>query len=125
MKSSKLDSLTLIRCFLMKSAPSRALSTRFLIAHSHSRTPRKLGDLNAVLLAGSDQLLAVVDAVGGLLEIDEPAVPGRNLHAFVTEFRRLGADRVECIERRLVAGELSEEDRGSLDRFHGRSSFSG
>jgi hypothetical protein len=86
---------------------------------------RELSDLNAVLFGASDQLLAVADAVGGLLEVDEPAVPGRDLHAFVAEARRPAADRVEGVERRVVAGELGEENCRSLDRFHGRSSLSG
>src|SRR5580700_1625100 len=76
---------------------------------------RELGDLDTVLLSGPNKFLAVANTRGGFLQVDEPAVPGRNLHALVTEARRPAADGVECVERRPVARELGEEDCGSLD----------
>ena len=86
---------------------------------------RELGDLDAVLLRDAAQLLAVGLAFGGLLEVDQPASQVGNLHALVAEPGRPAADPVEGVERRRVAGELGEEDRRTLDRFHRYSSFSG
>ena len=79
---------------------------------------RELGDLDPVLGGGALQLVAIGLALRGLLEVDEARVPGRDLHALVAERRRPAADRIEGVERRLVADELREEDRRSLDRFH-------
>ena len=83
----------------------------------------ELGDLDTVFFGGSGNFLAVANACGGFLEVDEPAVPCGNLHALVTEARGPAADGVECVERRRVACELGEKDCRSLDRFHADLSF--
>ena len=76
---------------------------------------REFGDFEPVRRRRSLQLVAIGLRRRRLGQIDEPAVPGRNLHALVAERRRPSADRVERIERRRIARELREEYRRSLD----------
>ena len=77
---------------------------------------RQLGDLDAVGGADALDLVGIVLALGGLLEIEQPCVPGRDLDALVAQPGGPLGDRVERIERREVARELGEEDGGALDR---------
>src|SRR5260370_41088391 len=51
-------------------------------------------------------------------QINQARVPGGDLHAPIAERGRPAADRIEGVERRLVADKLREVDGGSLDRFH-------
>jgi len=78
----------------------------------------QLGDLEAVLGDGGVHVVGIGLRGRGLLDIDEMRQPGGDLHALVAEVRGPGADIVERIERRFVAGELSQKDRRSLDRAH-------
>ena len=83
---------------------------------------RQLGHGQSVLARGADDLVAIVLGVGRLLDVDQPGVPCRDLHALVAERGRPFADRIEGIERRRVPGELGKEYGRSLDRLHGRFS---
>jgi hypothetical protein len=78
----------------------------------------KLGDFDAVPGGSALQFIAIGLALGRLPEVDQARVPGGNLHSLVTERRRPAADRIEAVEGRLVADELRQVDRRSLDRFH-------
>ncbi len=81
---------------------------------------RQLGDLDAVLLGGTPHFIAIRLGFGRLLEIDEPWIPACDLHALVAERSRPFADRVERVERRLIARELRQKNRGS---FYGLGHF--
>ena len=71
----------------------------------------QLGERDAGLRQRALDLVAIRIAVGGAIEIEQPAVPGRNLHALVAEFGRPAGDRAQTVERRGIAGELRQEDR--------------
>ena len=75
----------------------------------------ELGDREAVARRDSGDLVAIGLRRRRLGEVEEPSVPGRNLHALVAERGRPSAHAVERIERRRVAGELRQENRRTLD----------
>ena len=75
----------------------------------------KLGDGDAVPVGRPLHFVAVALGLGGLLQVEKPAIPARHLHTLVAERGRPLADRVERIERRRIAGELREINRRSLD----------
>jgi hypothetical protein len=77
---------------------------------------RELGDRDAVTAGDALHLVAIGVALGGLGEIEQARIPGRHLDALIAQRRGPGADGIERVERRLVAGELGEENRGT---FHG------
>ena len=52
----------------------------------------ELGDLDTVLGGGALQLVAIGLALRSLLEVDQPGIPGRDLHALVAERGRPAAD---------------------------------
>ncbi len=78
----------------------------------------KLGDLDAGVGADALDLVAIGLAGRRFLDVDQPAVPARNLDALVAEAGRPFGHSGERVERRLIAGELGEKDRRSLHRFH-------
>ena len=83
---------------------------------------RELGDLRGRAAAHDAlDLVAIGFGLGRLLQVEQARVPGRDLHALVAERGRPAADRVERIERRLVAGELREEEAGPFMVFMGDS----
>ena len=53
----------------------------------------KLGDLDAVLARHAGEFVAIVLGRGSLLQIDQLAGPGRNLHALVADVGRPFGDR--------------------------------
>ena len=77
---------------------------------------RQLGDLDAGILADALHLVAIGLRLGRLFEIEQPRVPGRDLHALVAEPRRPFGDRRQAVERRGVAGELRQKYRRTLHR---------
>ena len=76
---------------------------------------RELGDRQTMARRCSLELVAIGLRRRGLGEIEQPVVPGRNLHALVAERRRPLAHARERIERRRVAGELRQKNRRTLD----------
>ncbi len=79
---------------------------------------RKLGDFETVRSGNAFHLVAIVLAFGRLVEVEQAPVPAGNLDTLVAKAGDPFADRVERIERRLVARELGKEDGGALDRLH-------
>ena len=79
---------------------------------------REFGDLEAVLRERALDLVAVGLALGGVLQVEQAAVPARDLHALVAQAAGPTADGVERVERCRVAGELGQEDGRALDRLH-------
>src|SRR3990170_6199521 len=75
---------------------------------------RQLGDLDARLAASAGELVAIVLAFGGELEVDAAAVPGRNLDADIAGLRHPPGGGRQRVERCGIAHELREEDRGAL-----------
>src|SRR4029079_13979407 len=61
---------------------------------------------------------------GGLVEVDQARIGGRELNALVAEPCGPAADGIEAVERRRISDELREEDCGpphggrSLGRWH-------
>ena len=78
----------------------------------------QLGDLQAEVGQHALDLVAVGVALGGELQVEQAPVPGGDLHALVPHVRHPAADGRQAVERRLVPGELGEEDPRSL---HGHS----
>jgi hypothetical protein len=64
-------------------------------------------------------LVAIGVRLRRLGQIEQPAIPGGDLHALIADRSRPAADRVERIERRRVAGELGQEDAWAFHGFHG------
>ena len=85
---------------------------------------RELGDLDAVLLRDALDLVAVVLRGRGLVEVEEPPVPGRDLDAGIADLAGPPGDRGPGIERRRIPRELREEQARPLDRLHESSSLS-
>jgi hypothetical protein len=81
---------------------------------------RQLGDLQAVLREHALHLIAVSLALRRAIEIEQPRLPGRNLHGLEAETRRPLAYRAQRVEWRRVAGELRQKDGRAFDRSHGR-----
>src|SRR5262249_7755895 len=67
-------------------------------------------------LADALHLVAIGLRLRGLVEIEQPSVPGRDLDALVAEPRGPLCHRRQAVERRCVTGELRQEDRGTLHR---------
>jgi hypothetical protein len=80
---------------------------------------REFGDLHAVRVHDSGDLVAIGGRIRGLPEVDEAGVPGGDLDTLVAEGGRPAADRVERVERSLVACELRKEKAGTLHGLHG------
>src|SRR5260370_2742892 len=78
----------------------------------------EFGDDDSMLGGGALQFIAIGPALRRLAQVYQTRVPGSDLDAPIAERSRPAADRIESVERRLVADELREEDGGSLDRFH-------
>ena len=76
---------------------------------------RELGDLDAVRFRDAEHLVAIGLRLCRLLEVEDAAVPARDLHALVAERRRPFADGGKRVERRRVARELGKEDGWPLD----------
>ena len=53
---------------------------------------RKLGDFDAVLRTDADHLIDICLAFRRLLQIEQPRIPGRNLHALVAEIAHVFRD---------------------------------
>ena len=83
---------------------------------------RQLGDLDAVGAGLTLQIVAVAFGFGGLGEIEQASVPGRDLHALIAAIGGPFGDVVPGVERRLVAGELRQKQRGAFHGFHVPSS---
>ena len=78
---------------------------------------RKLSHFDAIGGADALDLIDIGLAFRRLFKVEQPGVPGRNLHALVAEIAHVFGDRIERIERRFIAGKLREEDGGA---FHAR-----
>ncbi len=65
---------------------------------------RELGDREPVARGDAFDFVTIGLRVRGLGEVEEPPVPGWNLHASKAQRGRPHADRVERIERRRIAG---------------------
>ena len=78
----------------------------------------QLGDLQAMLGNLPLQLIAVCLALRCFLQVDQAALPGGDLNAFVAEIRHIAADAVQCIEGGFLSHKLSQEDSRALDSFH-------
>lgn len=78
----------------------------------------EIGDSELVAGGDSAKVIAVCGAFRGALEIEEAAIPGRDLHGGKTESGGPGANRVEGIKRRSVRSELREKDAGAFDGLH-------
>src|SRR5437667_3310515 len=63
-------------------------------------------------------LIAIGLAVGRALEIEQPGVPGGELHTLVAVPGGPARDLIEAVERRGVAQELRQIDGRTLDRLH-------
>ena len=85
---------------------------------------REIGDLDPVSPGDAHDLVAVGVGLGGFREIEQAAVPARELHALIAERSGPAADRVERIEQGRIARELSEVDGRALHGFHGSVSHS-
>ena len=77
---------------------------------------RKLGDLDAGVLADALHLVAIGFRAGRLVEVEQARVPARYLDALVAEARRPFGDRRQAVERRGITRELCEKYRGTLHR---------
>ena len=84
---------------------------------------RELGDLQAQLREHALHFIAVRLALRRAIEIEQPRLPRRDLHAFEAEVGGPFADRTQRVERRSVARELREKNSGTFDRAHGGQSF--
>ena len=79
---------------------------------------RKLGHLHAVFDRLALELIAVILARRGLGQVDQPRVPTGHLHAFVATIGSPFGDAVPRVEGRVIARELRQKQRRSLDRLH-------
>ena len=78
----------------------------------------KLGQLHAGVMQNALDLVTISSAFSRLREIEQPSIPGRNLHALVAVPGCPAGDLRKAVVWRCIAGELREEDRRSLDRPH-------
>jgi len=83
---------------------------------------RELGDRDAVRCSDALDLLAIVLRGRSLGEIEQPSIPRWDLHTDISAVCGPLGDRVPRVERRLVARELGEEERGALYGLHELSS---
>jgi hypothetical protein len=65
-------------------------------------------------------LVAIGAAFRGARQIEQPAVPARDLHALIAVPGRPARDGAKFVVRRRVAPELRQEDRRAFDRLHRR-----
>ena len=77
---------------------------------------RQFGDLDAGVLADAFHLVAIGFGLGSLFEIEQPAVPARDLYALVAKARRPFGDRRQAVERGCIACELRQKYRRTLHR---------
>ena len=77
----------------------------------------KLGDNKFVARGDGGDFVTVGFAFGGAFQIEQAPIPRRDLNGYVAETRGPGADGVESVERRGIAGELGQEDAWALNRF--------
>src|SRR5580692_7743709 len=63
-------------------------------------------------------IVAVGLRLGGLLNIDDAPVPGRNLHALISEALHPFGDVRKIVIWRLIGKKLSEEDCGTFYLWH-------
>jgi hypothetical protein len=85
----------------------------------------KLTDLQTKIGQHTLYLVAVGLTLGSAVEIEEATLVGRDLDRLVAEASRPFGDPRQRVEGRLVADELCEEQRGSLECPHGLSSLRG
>ena len=78
----------------------------------------ELGDHQAVPGEHGRDLLAVGFARRGLAEIDQSLIEDRHLESEVAQIRRPSGHGPQGVERRFIAQELRQEDRGAFDRAH-------
>jgi hypothetical protein len=78
----------------------------------------ELGDLDARLGADPLHLVAIGLRRGGLLEVEQAAVPSRDLDALVAVTGGPLGHRLQRIIGRGVAGELGEQDARALHGLH-------
>ena len=78
----------------------------------------QLGQLQAGITQNALDLVTIGSAFGRLREIEQPGIPGRNLHALVAVPRCPAGDLRKAVVWRCIPGKLREEDRRSLDRPH-------
>src|SRR5579871_4758389 len=68
-------------------------------------------------------LVAVASAFRGALQVEQTAVPGRNLYTLVAERGSPGGNLLEIVEWGHVAGKLRKKDGGTFNGFHGIKIF--
>ena len=79
---------------------------------------RELRDHEAAGLQLAAQLVAVVLARGGQLEVKQAPIAAGNLHASIAERPGPTRDPGQRIEGRMIAGELREKNTGTFERLH-------
>src|SRR5580698_6411662 len=79
---------------------------------------RQLGDLKPRLSDDAADVVAVVLALGGQLQIEEAPIPGGNLHALETQPHGPPCHAVKRVEWRFIGSKLRQKNSGSLDGFH-------
>ena len=90
--------------------------------HGHQlplKMSRKFGELQTVLRQSGEHLVAIGFTFPGALQIEQPAIPGRNLHSLIAQAGSPLRNTVQGIERSGVPRELSQKDSRPLDGFHG------
>ena len=75
----------------------------------------QFGDGYAVFCTNSCDLIAVILAARGLVQVKDPRIPRRNLHTFVTQSRGPLDNRGQGVERRFIAKKLGQEQRRAFD----------
>src|SRR5271165_16094 len=76
----------------------------------------QLGEHDAGLRQGAPDLVAIHFAVGSAIEIEQPPVPGRDLHALVAKRGSPTRNAPQTVERQGIAGKLGKKNSGSAHR---------
>src|SRR5437899_500291 len=89
--------------------------------HGHQLTLQmrgQLGHLEPALRQDALYFVTVGLALGGLLEVEQSRVPGRDLDPFEAESSGPAGDGFQVVERWRIARELRQKYGGSFDRPH-------
>src|SRR5437660_9255089 len=79
---------------------------------------RKLRDLQPARRHRAANLLAVALALRRSLQIKQPRIPRRNLHALIAELARPRRDTLQIVKWRRIPCKLRQEYRRPFDRPH-------
>ena len=79
----------------------------------------QFGDFQAMLTDPAFQLIGVGFGGGAFFQVDQAAVPSRDLYAFVAEAGHIFTDSIEGVEGGFVSHELGEEDGWAFYVGHG------